>query len=208
MHHAVQLVTVSMSKTVLFKQFSLAKVQFSSIWPIDRTLSGATTPGQSGPRSVSNEGVICIPQNSSITGTLPSNCLVSFPGHLLWGGVSYPSAKIVGVFYNPSQLGNVFYWVERESKLLVTIVGGTQRVPFQQLLQLGVGKGATTFPGLLHFTLVLYLIMLSVKQGGIKYHFLSLWYDSTWDWTPVSWAFRKHANHKASGPRESAYTKT
>ena len=25
--------------------------------------------------------------------------------------------------------------------------------------------------------------MLSVKQGGIKYHFLSLWYDSTWDWT-------------------------
>ena len=25
--------------------------------------------------------------------------------------------------------------------------------------------------------------MLSVKQGGIKNHFLSLWYDSTWDWT-------------------------
>ena len=23
--------------------------------------------------------------------------------------------------------------------------------------------------------------MVSVKQGGIKYHFLSLWYDSTWD---------------------------
>ena len=28
--------------------------------------------------------------------------------------------------------------------------------------------------------------MLSVKQGGIKYHFLSLWYDSSRDWTPVS----------------------
>ena len=25
--------------------------------------------------------------------------------------------------------------------------------------------------------------MLSVKQGGIKYHFLSLWYDSIRDWT-------------------------
>ena len=24
--------------------------------------------------------------------------------------------------------------------------------------------------------------MLSVRQGGINYHFLSLWYDSTWDW--------------------------
>ena len=29
--------------------------------------------------------------------------------------------------------------------------------------------------------------MLSVKQGGMKYYFLGLWYDSTWDWTPVSW---------------------
>ena len=30
--------------------------------------------------------------------------------------------------------------------------------------------------------------MLSVKQEGIKYYFLSLWYDSTWDWTSVSQA--------------------
>ena len=36
-------------------------------------------------------------------------------------------------------------------------------------------------PGLFHFTLDPYLIMLSVKQGSIKYHFLSLLYDSTWD---------------------------
>ena len=43
---------------------------------------------------------------------------------------------------------------------------------------IGVGEGTTPFPGLLHFTLDPYLIMLSVKQGGIKYHFLSLWYDS------------------------------
>ena len=27
--------------------------------------------------------------------------------------------------------------------------------------------------------------MLSVKQGGIKYHILSLWYDSTKNWTSV-----------------------
>ena len=27
--------------------------------------------------------------------------------------------------------------------------------------------------------------MLSVKQDGIKYHFLSLWNDSTCDWTQV-----------------------
>ena len=31
-----------------------------------------------------------------------------------------------------------------------------------------------------------YLIMLRVKRNSIKYHFLSLWYDSTWDQTLVS----------------------
>ena len=64
---------------------------------------------------------------------------------------------------------------------------------FDSLLHQGVGEGATPFPGLLHFTLVPYLIMLSVKQGGIKYHFLSLWYDSTWDWNQVSRAIGEHS---------------
>ena len=35
-------------------------------------------------------------------------------------------------------------------------------------LHQGVGESATPFPGLLHFTLYLYLIMLRVKQGSIK----------------------------------------
>ena len=43
--------------------------QFSSIWPIDRTLSGATTPSQSGPWSDGSEEVLCIPQSSIITET-------------------------------------------------------------------------------------------------------------------------------------------
>ena len=34
--------------------------------------------------------------------------------------------------------------------------------------------------------------MLSVKQEGIKYHFLGLWYDFTWDWTPVFRAIGEH----------------
>ena len=32
----------------------------------------------------------------------------------------------------------------------------------------------------------------SVKQGGIKYHFLSLWYDLTWEWTPVFQTIDEH----------------
>ena len=44
-------------KTVLFQT-----IQFSSIWLIDRSLSGATTPGQSGPGSIGYEGVLHTPQ--------------------------------------------------------------------------------------------------------------------------------------------------
>ena len=51
------------------------------------------------------------------------------------------------------------------------------------------------FPRLLHFTLDTYLIMLSVKQGGIKYNFLSFWYEAIWDWTPVSQAIGKGSIH-------------
>ena len=40
--------------------------------------------------------------------------------------------------------------------------------------------------------------MLSVKQGGIKYHFLSLSYDSTWYWTQVSRDIGEHANRYAN----------
>ena len=40
--------------------------------------------------------------------------------------------------------------------------------------------------------------MLSDKQGDIKYHFLCLWYDSTWDWTQVSRAIGEHSNHHAN----------
>ena len=49
-------------KTVLFRtiQFSIS-TQFSSIWPIDRALSGVTTPNQSGTGRNGNEVVLRIP---------------------------------------------------------------------------------------------------------------------------------------------------
>ena len=57
-----------MSKQSYLKQFSIS-TQFSSIWP---------TPGQNGPRVEGNEWLLCIPQNSSIPGTSPFDCLVSY----------------------------------------------------------------------------------------------------------------------------------
>ena len=45
------------------------------------TLSGVTTPSQSGPGSNGNEGLLLILQSSSITGALPSDRLMSYPEH-------------------------------------------------------------------------------------------------------------------------------
>ena len=79
--------------------------------PIDRALSDATIPGHTGPGSNGNEGVLCIPQSSSITGTSPSDCLVSYPGNLLgWGGVLPFCKSAVGVFYSPIRLGKIFFY--------------------------------------------------------------------------------------------------
>ena len=64
----------------------------SSIWPIDGTLLGATTPGQSWPGSDGNGEVLHIPQSFYITWASPLDCLMSYPGHLL--EESYPSAEM------------------------------------------------------------------------------------------------------------------
>ena len=55
---------------------------------MDRALLGATIPGQSGPGSNGNEGVLYIPQSSNITETLPSDCLESYTGHSLGEGIT------------------------------------------------------------------------------------------------------------------------
>ena len=52
----------------------------SSIWHIDRVLSGATTLGQNGPGSKGNEGALHIPQISK-AGVLPFSGLMYDLGH-------------------------------------------------------------------------------------------------------------------------------
>ena len=83
-----------MSKTVQCPtiQFNIS-TQFNSFWSIDRTLSGATTLGQSGPGSDDNEDVLRIPQSPGITGTSPTDRFVSYLGHLFGGGGSYSFAE-------------------------------------------------------------------------------------------------------------------
>ena len=78
---------------------------------------------------------------------------------------------------------------------LATLVEGDPKAPFSIATTPRCRGGRYPFHWLLYFTLNTYLILLSVKQGGIEYHFKNLWYDSTWDWTPVSRAIGKHTNH-------------
>ena len=44
------------------------------------------------------------------------------------------------------------------------------------------------------------LTKLSAKKGSIWYHFLSLWYESTWDWILVTQSIDKHSNHNTNWP--------
>ena len=104
------------SKQFYFKQFILVykkvifqtilfsiSTQFSSIWPIDWTLSDATIPDLSGPGGNGNKGVLRIPQSFSITGSSPSNYLVSYPGRS-WE-VLVLCRDVVSVFSSLSRLG-------------------------------------------------------------------------------------------------------
>ena len=53
---------------------------------------------------------------------------------------------------------------------LATLIESNPKDPLSIASTRDVGEGATPFPGLFHFTLDPYLIMLIVKQGSIKYH--------------------------------------
>ena len=75
----------------------------SSIWPVRRTLLGATPPGQNGPGSNGNGGVLRIPKRSSVRVGSPSDCLMLYPGHSLWAGeVLLLCRGAIGVFYSLS----------------------------------------------------------------------------------------------------------
>ena len=86
--------TVNWFQILLYNNHNLTSViclhTVCSIWPIDRTLSVATTPGQIGPGSNGNEGVLYIPQIS-----LSSDCVLLYPGHpLVEMGRSYLTVKM------------------------------------------------------------------------------------------------------------------
>ena len=76
----------------------------SSLWPKDKTLSGAFTPDQSGPESDGNKEVVRIPSKFQHYWSLTIR-LFSFISRTLVGGVLTLCRDVVGVFYSPNSLG-------------------------------------------------------------------------------------------------------
>ena len=70
----------------------------SSILSIDRTLSGATAAGQSRLGNDGNDGVLRIPQSSTITGASPHIGLCHLQDTRLGGGALYTSAETHSVY--------------------------------------------------------------------------------------------------------------
>ena len=69
------------------------------------TLSGATTPGLSGPGKDGNEGVLHISESPSITENPTSDYFASYPRHS--SGESYPHCReTIGISYSPSRMAS------------------------------------------------------------------------------------------------------
>ena len=71
----------------------------------------------------------------------------------------------------------------------LSVVESNPKLPFS----LRCRSGRFPFLWIGPLTLDSYLIILILKEWVIKYHFLHLWYDSIWDWTPVLQAISKHS---------------
>ena len=87
-HSPFSLNTDISSYVFLTIQFNITHLSSYSLnvsftWHMDRTLSGATTPGQKGSGSDGNKRILRISQSSRITWASLSGSLVSYPGHSL-----------------------------------------------------------------------------------------------------------------------------
>ena len=82
----------------------------SSIWPIDRKISCATTPGQRRPVSDGNKGALHIHQSFCIIWDSQSDCLMPYHRHSLECG-SYPSAGMHAAYSTaPADMAVYIKW--------------------------------------------------------------------------------------------------
>ena len=125
----------------------------------------------------------------SIKIIIHTHCLWTLTGYIY----IYIYIYIIHIIHIYIYILSKYIYIHSKVKL-ATIVEGNPKAAFSIATAPRCRGGRYSFPGWLYFTLDPHLIMLSVKQGGIKYHFFRLWYDSTWDLTQVSRAIGEHSN--------------
>ena len=89
---------------------------------------------------------------------------------------------------------------QSERQRWLTVVEGNPKSPFSIANRPTCIGGHDSFRSIAPLPFDSYLIMLNTKRGSIKYHLLSLWFNSTWDWTLISRNIGEHFTHYANGP--------
>ena len=81
---------------------------------------------------------------------------------------------------------------------LATLVEGDLKAPFSIATTPRCRGGCYSFPWIA--PLYPWSLPYNADCQARRHFFLSLWYDSTWDWTMVFQTIGKHSTHKANGP--------
>ena len=92
-----------MSKTVPFQTIQFSIIQFSSIWPIDRTLSGTTPLSQSGLGAMAMKRYSAFPKALAFL-EIYHEIVYCHTQDTRWQGPT-PLQRTVVIFYSPVRLG-------------------------------------------------------------------------------------------------------
>ena len=106
-----------------------------------------------------------------------------------WSFICYHNSGIGTTHETPSNGGSCW----------LTVVEVDRKAPFSVATTRKCRGGRYSFPCISPLIHNPFLIMLNFWKGGIKYYFLSLSYDSIWDWNLVSWIVGENFNHYANG---------
>ena len=87
------------------------------------------------------------------------------------------------------ELQHSYFWLQSFNDVeignkLATLVKGDPKAPFSIATTGGVGESTTPFPGLLHFTLDLYLIMLSKEPSSSIFWVFGMTQPGIEPWSP------------------------
>ena len=158
-----------------------------AIWPIDRTLSGAITPGQSEPWSDGNEGVLLYTMHIHLQTTqykTQADSVVQIQTHLLtsgFGSLTRGERQFLKVFHNHTMLTTPPTFTHLVVQFLNTMVGPNFNcLPLRQTTQLSAYIVQNQLP-ILFFKIFKFSrpLLPGMTLFTLQLHFLSgVYYDN------------------------------